>query len=339
MLLYTLDVLGGRKMSKIKNTNSLMKYLRDTHHITVGGSIHKRKLRNIGYYHGFKGYRFIKTPKNRINFSDFDQLLAVNSFDMELKTLFYPQAMFIETALKNYVLEITLNHSQTENFNTIYETLLTNYKNFNIGSSSYNKTLHKRLRLRDQFYNVLTRNFSNNKQVVQHFYHKDQSVPIWAIFEVISLGEFGNFISACNSNVKRDISKSLSLNQSCDSKGELTESIIYIIKDLRNSIAHNDVIFDTRFKSSTPSNSLLRALELDTGIKNISFNTIVDYLILFIYLLKNLRIPKMEMTKMVSRFEYLIDRFRTQIPFNIYSSIFYTDTRNKITVLKTFILK
>lgn len=106
---------------------------------------------------------------------------------MELKSLFYPQIMSIETALKNYFLEIILIHGKTENFNAIYDSLLTYYKSHPVGSKPYKNALNKRLRLRDQLYNVLTRDYTNDKQVVQHFYHKDKPVPIWAIFEVISL--------------------------------------------------------------------------------------------------------------------------------------------------------
>ena len=324
-------------MAKVKSTDSLMKYLRDKHNINIQGSSHKRKLRNIGYYHGYKGYRFILTPGQKIAFTDFNQVLAVNTFDMDLKSLFYPHIMFIETAVKNYVLEVVLKHGNTECFNDIYENLLTYYKHQTVGSDPYRKALYKKLKLRNQFYNVLTRDYSNDKQVVQHFYHKDKPVPIWAVFEVISLGEFGNFVSCANFNIKKDISKSLKLNQACDANGKLTESIIYIIKDLRNSIAHNDVIFDTRFKSSHPSFSLLRSLQLDTNISNISFKTVVDYLILVTYLLKNLKISKIEMNKIVNRFENLINQFRNQIPISIYNRIFHTDTRNKLNLLKIYI--
>lgn len=324
-------------MSKIKSIDSLMKYLRDKHHIAISGSHQKRRLRNIGYYHGYKGYRFINTPSRNIAYTDFNQVLAINSFDLELKSIFYPHIMFIETVLKNYVLEVTLQHSNTENFNEIFDKCLTYYKTFSTGSDEYKKALKKRLGLREKIYNTLTRDYTNNRQVIQHFYHRDESVPIWAIFEVISLGEFGNFVSCSNINIKKNISISLNLNQSCDANGKLTESIIYIIKDLRNSIAHNDVVFDTRFKSSNPSGSLLACLRLDTQITNINFHTIIDYLILVIYLLKNFHVTKTELNKVVSKFEILINNFRTQVPISIYNQIFHTDTRNKLNLLKSFI--
>jgi len=41
---------------KVRTTNALMKYLREKHNISIEGTKDKKNLRNIGYYHGYKGY-------------------------------------------------------------------------------------------------------------------------------------------------------------------------------------------------------------------------------------------------------------------------------------------
>ena len=46
-------------------------------------------------------------------------------------------------------------------------------------------------------------------------------------------------------DVRDDISKRLSLNVSCDTDRQLIYKYIYTLKDLRNAIAHNAVVFDT----------------------------------------------------------------------------------------------
>ena len=43
------------KEFKPLSTNSLMAHLRNECGISIGGSTEKRKLQNIGYYHGYKG--------------------------------------------------------------------------------------------------------------------------------------------------------------------------------------------------------------------------------------------------------------------------------------------
>ena len=175
------------KKESPRTIDGLMRHLRNKHNIKVNGSSHKRKLRNIGYYHGYKGYRYINVPSRRIAYTDFNQVLAVYEFDMKLKSILYSQMMSIETTLKNYVLEIILASSNSENFNQIYHKLLNGYKGYTVGSDDYKKELKKRLKLRDTIYSTLTKNYNMDRKVIQHFYHRDLNVPIWAIFETISL--------------------------------------------------------------------------------------------------------------------------------------------------------
>ena len=66
----------------------------------------------------------------------------------------------------------------------------------------------------------------------------------------------------------------------------MPQRLIYATKDLRNAIAHNDVVFDTRFKTGNIDNQVSNAISNVTGVKDISFGTITDYLVLLIYQLK-----------------------------------------------------
>ena len=111
------DVLKRFNIGKGKvmlTINQLMKYLRSKHNIAVKSN-QAQDLRNMGYYHGFKGYRFIRVPSQRISFTSLDEIIALNKFDMKLKALFYPKVMFIENALKIYVIESTLKNAKSEN--------------------------------------------------------------------------------------------------------------------------------------------------------------------------------------------------------------------------------
>ncbi len=101
-----------------KSLNALMTHLRNSG-INIGGSTQKRKLKNIGYYHGYKGYRFVGEASNRLPLTDFSQVIALNDFDMQLKSLFYPRMMQVETALKNYTLEAVLKDSGSASFDVI----------------------------------------------------------------------------------------------------------------------------------------------------------------------------------------------------------------------------
>ena len=304
--------------------------------IKIEGSTQKRKLRYMGYFHGYKGYRFYGKPTNLFNYTTFNELQAVYSFDMDLKTLMYPKIMFLETTTKNYALEVILKSANSRRFADIYSKLLTNYKSFPIGNSDYKKAINKRLTLRNKVYSAISRDYGN-RFVVNHYYDKDQPLPIWAIFEIISLGEFAMFIACLDQTTRKEISKQVGIKSSVDSDGKMLPDTILTLKDLRNAVAHNNTIFDTRFKTSGINSRIAKYIESETGIKQITFNTIVDYVILISFLLKLLKCPKSEIVTFVKDFENIIEVFRKSVSISIYSAVVYTDTRNKLTLLKKWL--
>lgn len=321
---------------KVKSIDALMKYLREEKSLKISGSIQKRHLRNIGYYHGYKGYRFYSTPNNMLCYKNFNELESVYDFDMQIKSLLYPKIMFLETAFKNYALEEILVEVKSGRFADVYSNALTFYKKFSIGSKEYKNQLKKRMKLRNNIYSDLSRDYEK-KLIVQNFYHKDKPVPIWAIFELISFGEFGSLLSTLDPKIKLKLSKSIGFNRAFDTDGSLTQTIVYILKDLRNAIAHNDTVFDTRFKSSKISNKISNYLTLTTGINNITFATIVDYIILIAYLLSCFKISKTEIKKFIKDFMACYESLRSKIPINIYNKIIHTDTRNKLINLEKYL--
>ena len=326
-------------MPQVKSVDALMKYLRSHHGIAIKGSVLKRKLRNIGYYHGYKGYRFIRKPANRIAFSDFREIVAINELDQRLKSLFYSRLMFVETALKNYVLEIFMKHSKTHNFSIIYNQLITDYRRHSPGSKSYKEAVQKRLKVRDQIFSALTRDFGNGHNVVKHFYDKDEPVPIWAIFEVLTLGQFGFLVECCETAIKREIGKSLQINAAFDSDGCLTEKIIFLIRDLRNAVAHHAVVFDARFNRRTPANRLIQCLTHETGAASLSFEFIIDYLVLITYVLKNLAVPKLDLRLFLRDFQALHDDFYRQMPPTVYLQVFGIDARTKMAKIQLYVAR
>lgn len=211
--------------------NQLMKYLRNHHQISVKSN-QAQSLRNIGYYHGYKGYRFIRTPSQHIPFSSLDEIIALNKFDMQLKTLIYPKVMFIENALKSYVIEAVLQDSKSENLDVVFNKSITAYQSYAPGSQQYHKQYAKRMTLKGKINNALLRDYSNQKQIVNHFFDTDRPIPIWAVFESLTLGEFGTFFACANSNVKLKTSSILHLPSNLDSDGKITEYMIYAVKDL-----------------------------------------------------------------------------------------------------------
>lgn len=317
-----------------------MKYLRDNKHINISGSSDKLKLSNIGYYHGYKGYRYIFNPENQINFKNFEELIGIYNFDTKVKALFYPWVMFIETAIKNYVLQSVVEFAKSEKFNTIYSNVLDNYKQFeNIKASERKNALKSRNELRSWIYGKLATKFKDGHKIANHFLLKDRPVPIWAIFELLTLGEFGHFVKCINSKVRKDISKRIGIKQSDDSDSALTEKYVFILKEFRNAIAHNDIVFDTRFRISKIKENVFSSISNDTLISDITFKTITDYLIFVVYLLKKFGVSRTELNTLVNEFDKAVSLLKSAVDASTFNKIIYTNNRSKIRSLKEYISK
>ena len=316
--------------------NQLMKYLRTKHHITVKSN-QAQALRNMGYYHGFKGYRFIRIPSQRISFTSLDEIIALNKFDMNLKAIFYPKVMFIENALKSYVIESTLKNAKSENLDVIFNKSITDYQSYTPGSAMYHKQYAKRMMLKGKINSALIRDYGNNKKTVNYFFDTDKSIPIWAIFESLTLGEFGTFFACANSDVKLYTSATLHLPNNLDLDGKITEYIIYSLKDLRNAVAHNNIIFDTRFRTGKINQRLVALLEAEVGIVNLDFKYIYAYIILLTYVLRKMGESKTTCKQFLNMFISSTDELRNQLPANVCNQILGTQQRSHLKQLQNFI--
>ena len=323
-------------MEKPKNIDSLMEYMQIEKNIKIDGSLQKKQLRYMGYFHGYKGYRYHNKPNNQFSYNSFDEIQAVYDFDMALKGIFYSQIMFLETTLKNYALEVILEESGSKRFADVYANIMTNYKKYTIGSTKYKKAIAKRMNVRNKVYRLISRDYGK-RFIVNHYYDKDEPLPIWAIFELMSLGEFGNFVDCLNDVCRQKISQSVGIKVSVDSDGEMLSYMIYALKDLRNAVAHNNTIFDTRFKTGKINMRIARYIESETGIKNINFNTIVDYVIMITFLMKILEYSKTEIEVFIETFETNCEKLRNTVSIQIFASILHTDTRNKLNLLKKYL--
>lgn len=319
-----------------KSTNSLMKHLRDQG-VSIGGSAQKRKLKNIGYYHGYKGFRFVGDSSKRLPITDFSQIASLHAMDMQFKTLLYPHIMTIETALKNYTLEAVLRRAQSEDFDEIFKTCLTAYRGYQPGTDKYKKSWANRLRLRQTIDGLISRE-QDKRPFFKHFRDQGRTIPIWAIFEAMTLGEFGNFYACLDRPVKKAIVIDLGMPSQFDSESLLL-SIIFSLKDLRNAIAHNAIVSDVRFKSGGISNRIGKLLKSETDIDSVNFADITDYIVLIVYFLSLLKLSKTDRRRLISDFEAILIKYKKELPVGIYGRLFRTETSKKLKTLRKYVTK
>lgn len=160
-------------------------------------------------------------------------MIALNQFDLDLKSLFYPRIMSIENVLKSHAIEAVLKDAKSENLDEIFEKSITEYRFLKKDSMAYHNNYSKRMTLKVKINNALINSYNHSSNdIVNHFFDSDKNIPIWAMLESLTLGEFGNFYTC--SNVKKYISNEiLHYPTKFDEDGKITEILIYSIKDLR----------------------------------------------------------------------------------------------------------
>ncbi len=323
-----------------KSTDALMRHLRDNG-IDISGSAQKRQLINTGYYHGYKGYRFFKNAGTRLPFTSYEEVYATIQYDTALKSLFYSKMMFIETAVKNIVLEGILAKANSESIQAMYDKVVSGYRNAPANSTQEQKKRlqQNKLNLQNSIQSNLAYAYKKNNPKITHFYNNVgySGVPIWALFEIMTMGDFGYLLSCLTYDVRDDISRRIGLNLACDTDRQLIYKYIYTLKDLRNAIAHNAVIFDTRFRNIDPSKAMKQCLEIEMGLPYVNFKTIGDYVLLMCYYLKLLKVPKTEIKSFVRSFEKITDEYRASVNPAVAAIVIHPDLASRMTILKNFI--
>lgn len=317
---------------KAKTINGLMIHLRDDCNININGSKEKLQLIQYGYYHGYKGYRFIKHRQNTIPYKKFSEIIAVINYDTALKKLVYPALMFIEMAVKNFTLEQIVPNIKDKSIDNIYKTKMND-------ELSNSKLRLKRLRLRDSIHSMLSNSYKHENSMVSHFYNRGEEIPIWGIFEIMMLGDFAEFLQCLNKDERGKVSNALNMRVSYDTNYQLVANALFTIKSLRNATAHNNIAFDTRFKDRNPNKNLIKWVEVETDIANVNFGYFSDYIALIVCLLKHVQYPKKMLIKFLKEYEECINELYKELPLPIYNKIVATGIKGKLAKLNSYIKK
>jgi abortive infection bacteriophage resistance protein len=124
---------------------------------------------------------------------------------------------------------------------------------------------------------------------------------------------------------------------SIDTNRELLSSMLYTIKSLRNAVAHNNIIFDTRFKDRKISPVLRKWTEKETNIQNITLYSLIDYIIIICCLLKRIDFTGIKAKKLLNQYNIENTTLQQTVSPAIYNSIFQQNITTKITALETYL--
>ena len=114
--------------------------------------------------------------------------------------------------------------------------------------------------------------------------------------------------------------------------------IVQTLKDLRNAIAHNAVVFDTRFRNIEPTKAMKQCLMQEMGLSYMNFKTIGDYIILMAYYMVLLNVPRTEIKAFLREFENITDKYRNSVNTNVSAIAIHPDLGSRISMLRNYVL-
>ena len=191
-----------------KSTDALMRHLRENG-IAISGSSQKQQLINTGYFHGYKGYRFFISSNNQLPFNSYNEINATIQYDTKLKSLLYGKMMFIETALKNIALNTIMTEIDSSSIHDMYDQVVNSYKNAptNTSTDIKKKYQNNKLNLQGSIQNSIAAAYRKDNHKITHFYNNINynEVPLWAIFEILTMGDFGYLLSCLTIDMREKI--------------------------------------------------------------------------------------------------------------------------------------
>ena len=174
--------------------------------------------------------------------------------------------------------------------------------------------------------------------MVRHFYNRGEDAPLWAVFEILYLSDLASFFECLNESMREHIMTQLNMfDVSIDTNRNLLSSMLYTIKSLRNSVAHNNIIFDTRFKDRKISPVLKKWVEKETGIQNITLYSLIDYIIIVCCLLKRVDFSSTRAKQLVHAYKKQNQILQRSVAPAIYTQIIQQNVTQKITALETYL--
>lgn len=192
-----------------------------------------RLLKENGYYALVSGYKapFKKKDKQYKLHTRLEDIYALYCFDMKLRALFLENILKIENHMKSL-----LSYSFCDAYGDSQQSYLTecNYDYLPANQKEIKKLIQK-----------LNEIVKNPKQYpyLDHQKKKHNNIPLWALSKALTLGTISKFYSFLKQPIKQAISKEFRYVDESQ-----LERMIDLLSRFRNVCAHNERLYDYRYK-------------------------------------------------------------------------------------------
>ena len=198
------------------------------------------------YYVIINGYRapFLDNSSDRgnskyINGSSFEEIYSLYIFDRNIRISFLKYMLIVEQNFKSAI---------SYEFSKIYGH--ENYLQFENFDCENEKNIRDIFYMMGTMHNSLSKAIGKNEYITYNI-EKYNNVPFWILANVVTLGGIINFYKLMKVDEKKFIAKKY-----FKIKYDELEDFMYIISFYRNISAHDERMYDVKYKGSLPNNEV-----------------------------------------------------------------------------------
>ena len=227
------------------------------------------------YYNVVNCYGKFLTNSNDlyINNSEFKEMMAIHTFDREIKKTLFVNSQIIENYFKSIVAYcFSLKGSRKE------------YAYFDQSNYNPDKVLET-ANLCGIISKIIKHEKEEKSSAIYHYFYQHNDVPIWVLVNYMTFGQIVIMYDVLRIDIKNEINKNINIfaNKNLGKQNiRLSDSDISLImdsiKNVRNMVAHNNKLFDYKLRNNCPYVQAIHA-PLDITPQN-SRRSIYDVFIL-----------------------------------------------------------
>ena len=211
--------------------------------------------------------------------------------------------MLVETALKNRTIDSIVAESSS-GIEDILEHQLACYMDYPEDHEKYGNKLDQYNETRQNVLDTIDY-YSDKNEVIKHYLKSDYQIPLWAYFEVITLGQFSRFLGSLTKSSREKLNQDFTI---IPNRSNSLELVVNALIELRNATMHNSAIFDANFSSGV-SKALKKQIKQDLGLSTFTCVFIEDYFILLIWTLNILKFDTVVLNNYINQFNEIVERF------------------------------
>lgn len=221
----------------------------------------KSILINYNYYNIINGYKDLFLDDNLQNFKNgtsFEEIYALYEFDRQLRNIFLEFILKIENSMRSYVAYYFSKSYGKDNY-----LKLDNFETY-INIHASNDTKQKQIKFIQVLIGDINKKIASNIETsyVNHYMTKYGFIPLWVLVNILSFGDICNFYKLMKQSDRVAVSKEFDISEK-----ELS-SLLSILAKTRNLCAHDERLYNYKFKTNTSINDTKYHKMLNIPIEN-----------------------------------------------------------------------